>query len=192
MRLSPVPSAVAFSCRHPVLVALAAVLLCGLSAWYVSGHFRMSTKTEELVAEDVNYRVRNLEMDEAFPQVADVILVVVDAKTPELAEAAAAQLTEKLKGNTIDVRGVRRPDGGEFFSRAALLYGSVEDVQKAKAFVEDLGSLEMAMAALVAFGQFGGGQARAGTRERVIEGDRAVPERKAKPKPSDEEPAAES
>ncbi len=131
MRLSPVPSAVAFSCRHPVLVALAAVLLCGLSAWYVSGHFRMSTKTEELVAEDVNYRVRNLEMDEAFPQVADVILVVVDAKTPELAEAAAAQLTEKLKGNTIDFRGVRRPDGGEFFSRAALLYGSVEDVQKA-------------------------------------------------------------
>lgn len=131
MRLSPVPSAVAFSCRHPFLVALAAVLLCGLSAWYVSGHFRMSTKTEELVAEDVNYRVRNLEMDEAFPQVADVILVVVDAKTPELAEAAAAQLTEKLKGNTIDFRGVRRPDGGEFFSRAALLYGSVEDVQKA-------------------------------------------------------------
>lgn len=131
MRLSPVPSAVAFSCRHPILVALAAALLCGLSAWYVSGHFRMTTKTEELVAEDVNYRVRNLAWDEAFPQVADVILVVIDAQTPELAEAAAARLAQKLKGNTIDFRGVRRPDGGEFFSHAALLYGSVEDVQKA-------------------------------------------------------------
>lgn len=131
MRLSPVPSAVAFSCRHPVLVALAAVLLCGLSAWYVSGHFRMSTKTEELIASDVNYIVRNNEMRAAFPQVADLIVVVVDARTPELAESAAARLAEKLQGNTTDFLGVRRPDGGDFFSRAALLYGSVEDVQKA-------------------------------------------------------------
>ncbi len=131
MRLSPVPSAVAFSCRHPVLVTLLAVLLCGLSAWYVSGHFRMSTKTEELVAEDVNYRVRNDEMREAFPQVSDLIVVVVDAKTPELAEDSAARLAERLKLNTTDFLGVRRPDGGDFFSHAALLYGSIEDVQKA-------------------------------------------------------------
>ncbi|MEN3975810.1 MMPL family transporter [Emcibacter sp. SYSU 3D8] len=131
MRLSPVPSAVALSCRHPALVALAAVLLCALAAWYVSGHFKMTTKTEELIASDVNYRMRNIAMEKAFPQVGDLIVAVIDAKTPELAESAAARLEERLQADTTNFAGVRRPDGGAFFSHAALLYGSVEDVEQA-------------------------------------------------------------
>ncbi len=131
MRLSPVPSAVAFSTRHPVLVAVAVVLLCALSGWYVSGHFRMTTKTDELMAADVGYIQRNHEMKRAFPQTADLLVVVIDGKTRELAETAAEKLAAKLALNTADFLGVRRPDGGAFFARAGLLYGSLEDTQKA-------------------------------------------------------------
>ncbi len=131
MRLSPVPPAVAFSCRHPVLIAVLAMLLCGLSGWFVSGHFKMTTKTEELIAADVGYRMRNIAMDKAFPQVADLILVVIDARTPELAESAAERLAGRLTANKTEFSSVRRPDGGDFFGRTGLLYGSVEDVQKA-------------------------------------------------------------
>jgi hopanoid biosynthesis associated RND transporter like protein HpnN len=131
LRLSPVPPAVAFSCRHPVLIAVLAMLLCGLSGWFVSGHFKMTTKTEELIAADVGYRMRNIAMDKAFPQVADLILVVIDARTPELAESAAERLAGRLTANKTEFSSVRRPDGGDFFGRTGLLYGSVEDVQKA-------------------------------------------------------------
>lgn len=131
MRLSPVPSAVAFSTRHPVLVTLAVLLLCVLSGWYVSGHFRMTTKTDELMASDVVYIQRNHEMERAFPQTADMLLVVIDGKTSELAESAAERLAAKLALDTTRFMGVRRPDGGAFFARSGLLYGSLEDTQKA-------------------------------------------------------------
>ncbi|MGE0667187.1 MAG: MMPL family transporter [Sphingomonadales bacterium] len=131
MRLSPVPSAVAFSTRHPVLVALVVAMLCAVSGWYVSGHFRMSTKTEELMAPDVGYIQRNNEMKRAFPQTADLLVAVIDGKTPELAEGAAERLAAALDRNTADFKGVRRPDGGDFFARAGLLYGSLENTQKA-------------------------------------------------------------
>jgi hopanoid biosynthesis associated RND transporter like protein HpnN len=107
------------------------MLLCGLSGWFVSGHFKMTTKTEELIAADVGYRMRNIAMDKAFPQVADLILVVIDARTPELAESAAERLAGRLTANKTEFSSVRRPDGGDFFGRTGLLYGSVEDVQKA-------------------------------------------------------------
>ncbi len=129
MRLSLVPRAVALSCRHPVIVALLAAILCGLSVYFVTGHFKMSTKTEELIAADVGYRQRDAVMDAAFPQVANLIVVVVDARTAELAEQSASRLAERLHANTTDFRSVRRPDGGDFFARQGLLFGSLEDVQ---------------------------------------------------------------
>jgi hopanoid biosynthesis associated RND transporter like protein HpnN len=131
LRLSPVARAVALSSRHPVIVALLAALLCAGSVYFAAHHFKMTTKTEDLISPTVGYRQREAVMDAAFPQLANLILVVVDGKTPELAERAAARLAETLDADDKDFEGVRRPDGGDFFAREGLLYGSVEDVQKA-------------------------------------------------------------
>jgi hopanoid biosynthesis associated RND transporter like protein HpnN len=107
------------------------LLLFALSGWYVSGHFRMTTQTDELMADDVVYIQRDQEMERIFPQAADLLVVVVDGKTPELAESAAETLAARLAQNTTDFLGVHRPDGGPFFGRAGLLYGSLADTQKA-------------------------------------------------------------
>ncbi len=143
-------------------------------------------------ASEIRREARGLVLQGRAPRPIDIIARL---KKREI-EVTSAQVSTALAGTDFAYRRNQeewaRPQSP--FPEPALAFQLVglEDVQKAKAFVEDLGSLEMAMAALVAFGQFGGGQARAGTRERVIEGARAVPERNAKPKPSDEEPAAES
>ncbi len=70
-------------------------------------------------------------METAFPQLRDVMVVVVDGATPELAEDAATRLAQKLAGDTAHFRRVSRPDGGEFFAREGLLFSSPADVASA-------------------------------------------------------------
>ena len=69
-------------------------------------------------------------MDKAFPQGVDQIVVVIDGKTPELAEAAAQRLTEKLEQRPELYRSVVRPDGGPFFDRNALLFMPLAELIK--------------------------------------------------------------
>src|SRR5262249_35928033 len=64
----------------------------------------------------------------AFPDRADLIVVVIDAATPELAEQATAALTARLSRDSRHFRSVRRPDGGAFFDRAGLLFVPVDGV----------------------------------------------------------------
>jgi hypothetical protein len=60
----------------------------------------------------------------------DQILVVIDGKTPELAEAAAQHLADKLKERPDLYQTVVRPDGGHFFNQNALLFMPAPEIQK--------------------------------------------------------------
>jgi hopanoid biosynthesis associated RND transporter like protein HpnN len=116
------------SCQRRWLALLAAIALCALSMVYIAGHFRMTSDTTQLFSASVPWRQREIAMTKAFPQNSDTIVVVVDGATPELAERAAAQLTDKLAPQSKLFRGVRRPDGG-FFAREGLLFLSVDEVR---------------------------------------------------------------
>ena len=95
---------------------------------YAGGHFAMSTNTDALISPKLEWRQRGAAFDKVFPQ-NDTIVVVVDGKTPELAEQAAATLTDRLAARTDLFNGVRRPDGGPFWARNGLLYASTADVR---------------------------------------------------------------
>jgi hypothetical protein len=73
--------------------------------------------------------MRQARLDAAFPQQTNLTLVVIDGATPELAESAAARLTEKLAANPTLFTYVRRPDGGAFFNPNGLLFLPLKDVQ---------------------------------------------------------------
>ncbi|MFC7553889.1 hypothetical protein ACFQU7_19235 [Pseudoroseomonas wenyumeiae] len=57
--------------------------------------------------------------------------MVVDGATPELAEAGAARLTERLKAMPELLHDVHRPDGGPFFDHHGLMLLPLEEVQAA-------------------------------------------------------------
>lgn len=109
-------------------------------------------------------------------------------------EVTSAQVSTALAGTEFAFRRNReewvRPRPLFPEPTLALSQVSIEDVLEARKFVERLGSLERAMAALVALGQFGGEQPRVDAPRPVEDDCRVVPERKPKPKASDE--AAES
>jgi hopanoid biosynthesis associated RND transporter like protein HpnN len=120
---------VAFCCRWPWLVIAASLFLAVGAGWYTSQNFAINTDSEQLIDAKVGWRMRQARFDAAFPQKTNLTAVVIDGKTPELAESAAARLTEKLQANPRLFSNVRRPDGGAFFNQNGLLFLPLNEVR---------------------------------------------------------------
>src|SRR6185312_6298763 len=120
---------VAFCCHWPALVTLTSLLLAVAAGLFTNAHFAMNTDSSKLISADVGWRKREIRFDKLFPQQSSLILVVIDGKTPELAEAAAAGLTARISRDKGLFPDVRRPDGGAFFDHDGLLFLPVKEVE---------------------------------------------------------------
>jgi hopanoid biosynthesis associated RND transporter like protein HpnN len=103
-------------------------LLSFAAAFYLVRDFSIDTDSSKLISDETPWRKRDAAFDAAFPQGQDQIVVVIDAPTPELAEAATASLAERLSKDKTLFRTVRRPDGGAFFDRNGLLFLPRDDL----------------------------------------------------------------
>lgn len=121
-------AAATWSARHPWPVLLVALVLTIGCAHHVATHFRMNTDSADLIAANVPWKERSAAFDQAFPQRTDVIAIVVDGDTPEIAEHATASLAAALAKRTDLLKTVRRPDGGPFFERNGLLFLDAAEV----------------------------------------------------------------
>jgi hypothetical protein len=113
----------------PIVVTALCVALGIGGGLYTSAEFNMDTDSTKLISDHVGWRQRENHFDKLFPQQVNLILVVVDGATPELAEAGTAALTGALDGDKKYFAHVRRPDGGAFFNQNGLLFLSYEDVK---------------------------------------------------------------
>jgi hopanoid biosynthesis associated RND transporter like protein HpnN len=113
---------VGWSIRRPALVLAATLLAAALSASVVVTRFALNTDVVALFPQDIPWRQTEVAMDRAFPQRVDLIAVVVDGATPDVAERAAAALAGALEAQPALFRGVFRPDADPFFHRSALLF----------------------------------------------------------------------
>ncbi|WP_292960915.1 MMPL family transporter [Novosphingobium sp. UBA1939] len=130
MRPTPT-SLVTASVRRPWLT-LAIGLVLALGSLFVNAQrMAMTTDTAALISSSVEWRQQEQRMEAAFPQLRDAMLIIVDGDTPERAEGATVQLAAKLAEDSAHFRRVTRPDGGDFFAREGLLYGSTDEVRSA-------------------------------------------------------------
>lgn len=111
------------------LVIILATALGMAAAVYAVKHFAMSTDTGELLSPRLDWRIREAAFNRVFPPDGARIVVVVDAQTPELAEAAAASLAQRLSEQPQLFQSVRRPDAGAFWAHNGLLYAPTADVR---------------------------------------------------------------
>jgi hopanoid biosynthesis associated RND transporter like protein HpnN len=121
------------SVRRPWLTGLVCLAIAVLSGVVAANRFAMTTDTGALISSDVDWRRQERAMETAFPQLRDVMLVVVDGASPELAEDGAARLAARLAGDRAHFHRVSRPDGGDFFAREGILFSSHQDVQQTTA-----------------------------------------------------------
>ena len=103
--------------RHALMVLLAAVIAgyCGFS--YTVSRITISTDTEDMLSEKLEWRRAYQDYKETFPYFADTIVVVIDADTPDLASAAADALADALAQQTETFDEVFHPAADAFFSR---------------------------------------------------------------------------
>ena len=120
---------VTFSCRWKGTVILLCLLLALGAGFYTAAHFAINTNSSDLISPDTAWRKRQAEFDKLFPQQSDLILVVIDGATPELAEDAASRLTARLQQDKNLFPDVMRPDGGAFFDHNGMLFLPLTDVQ---------------------------------------------------------------
>src|SRR6185437_10374577 len=120
---------VAACCRVPRLVTALFVALGIAGAMYTAAHFKIDTDSTKLISPEVDWRKHEIHFDSLFPQQVNLILIVVDGKTPELAEAGAQALNDALAGQTKRFASVRRPDGGDFFNKNGLLFLPLDEVR---------------------------------------------------------------
>jgi len=125
-----VAAIVAACIRFPWIVLALAIIVAIASGYYTATHFAINTNTNEFISERLLWRQNLIALDKAFPQRDDQIVVVIDGATPELAEAAAQSLTDKLKRRPDLYQSVVRPDGGPYFNQSALLFPSVADLRQ--------------------------------------------------------------
>jgi hopanoid biosynthesis associated RND transporter like protein HpnN len=116
--------------RRPVAHIVAALLLTLAAGWYAAGHLSIDTDIENLLPSDLAWRQNELALDRAFPQNANLLAVVIDGTTGELADDAAQHLADRLSAEPDFFRRVRRPDGGPFFDTNGLLFLSVDELDK--------------------------------------------------------------
>lgn len=119
---------VAISILAPWITILVFALLTLASTVYTARNFAINTDISNLISPHIDWRQREIALEKAFPARVHTILAVVDAPTPELAALAADRLTGRLKDNPGLFPEVRRPDGGEFFEKNALLFLPVEQL----------------------------------------------------------------
>ena len=109
-----------------VLTVLAVITLaCGFHAVTRLG---INSDNVTLVADDLPARQSYLEFARDFPNIENVMLVVVDGETPEIAREATEILRQALAGRPDLFRDVYIPGFGDLFETHGLLYRDLSDL----------------------------------------------------------------
>lgn len=114
---------------HAALLVAVVLALTMAGGVYSARNITIDTDLSKLISQDLPWRQQEAEMDKAFPQNVDLLVAVVDGKTPDTAEDAAAALADKLKSQDTLFRNVRIPDSIMFFRQNGMLFLPKDEVQ---------------------------------------------------------------
>ncbi|HEX9449012.1 MAG TPA: MMPL family transporter [Dongiaceae bacterium] len=121
---------VAFSARRAFALIALFLALAVASGFYTTHHLKMDTDTANMISPDLPWRQQATHLASLFPQNSGLLVIVVDGKTPELADQATALIFDRLKDRPDLFTSIRRPDGGVFFNRYGMMFLPTEDLQK--------------------------------------------------------------
>ena len=108
--------------RRSWLVVAAAVLLTALSSWYTVSHLAIDTDTADMLSAELPFRQDSIRLKQAFPQLSNNIVIVIDGDTAGLADDAAVALVQALRTQPALFRTIFDPRGDVFFRRNGLLF----------------------------------------------------------------------
>jgi uncharacterized protein len=124
---------VAFCARRHWLIIAVGLLVAGISAIYAARHFAINTNINDLLSAQLPWRQHEIEFQRAFPQTVELIIVDVQAPTPEAVKAAARELEKALADKPDLFRSVADEFDSPFFRRNGLLYLPPDRIEQSTA-----------------------------------------------------------
>lgn len=119
-----------FAVRHPLLVAMVALVLGLGSALLAATKLEVTTDVDGLFSASLPWKQREAEMKALFPQFNDLLVAVVRADSPEAADATANGLLAALQADKAHFHDARRPDASPYLDREGLLFLDTPVLQK--------------------------------------------------------------
>lgn len=133
--------------RNALLVVLVGAVLVALGTFIAASRLGVTTDTNQMFAESLPWRQRQLEFARDFPQLTDLLVAVIDARIPEEADATADALAGALAADHDHFVEIRRPDASPFLAKEGLLLldtkqlgASLESIINAQPFLGQLAS----------------------------------------------------
>jgi uncharacterized protein len=123
--------------RFPWQVLLLFLGLCALSLTYTSRHLGIQNNTAQLLDQDLPFQKVRLALDQAFPQDASTLILVVESETPEQTALAADTIKRRLQTETALFESVYIPDDDPFFRRQGFLYLDTTELETLSAKLID-------------------------------------------------------
>ena len=114
--------------RAAVWVVIGVLFATGLSAVYTVNNLTMDTDPVRLLDPDLHFRKLQQDFYATFPQLDDLILVVVDQGSAEQRREAVHDLATLLTRHPSLFESVYQPQQDEFFDKYGLLYFDVEEL----------------------------------------------------------------
>lgn len=155
------------SSRHSLWVVVVGVIIALGSAVYTARHLGIDTNTDDLFSSKLPWRQAQVAMSKDFPQFQDLLVAVINAKTPEEADATAAAVAQAAMADKAHFKTVRRPDDLTFYRTEGLLFLDQKPLEtllnnlvQAQPFIGQLAADPSMRGLLTAIGLIGQGAAQ--------------------------------
>ncbi len=114
--------------RHPRLIATLVLGLSALSMVYAAQNLRIDAETSNMLAPELPYRQAQQAFNDAFPEAANNIIIVVAADSADEADAFSSRLSERLN-DFESMEDVFFAAGDPFFASRGLLFLNIADLE---------------------------------------------------------------
>ncbi len=115
--------------EHPLIILIGGLILTGAALFQAKG-IKISTDTAGMISPELRYIQVYHEFKREFPTTTDNIVVVIDGKTPDLADRAVHELKGALEQKRDLMPWIYMPGGGEFFERNGLLFLDTDELER--------------------------------------------------------------
>ena len=114
--------------RRAWVIVVLALGFGGLCLWYAAGNVRINTDTTDMLSAELDFRINDEAMRQAFPQTSGLIVVVAESKNATSLGLAADALADAT-GQSPEIFGtVFDPASDPFFRKNGLLYRDLDQL----------------------------------------------------------------
>jgi len=139
-------SLVQLSIRKKYLIVVTAILASALSTWLTVQYAQIDTNTENMLSDQLDWRIAHKNYKAKFPFFSDTIVIVVEGPTAELAFEASSYFVKEIIKFGVESEHIFFPESEDFFRKNKFLYLDSEKLQE----VTDTLSQSQAMLGMLA------------------------------------------